>query len=64
LPDDQARCYYIPREKEQAFNQWVAPVKNGQLEQYVQNGGETFEHYTGAGGRALIRSWFKKPLVD
>jgi hypothetical protein len=61
LPDAQGRCYYIPREKEHAFTLWVAAVKNGKLEQYVQNGGQTFEDYAGARGRDRF---FRKPRVN
>ena len=64
LSDAQGRCCYIPREKVDAFNRWVAAVKNGELEQHLLNGGETFEKYTGEGAEALIRFWFTKPVVN
>ncbi len=43
--DGAGRRYLIPWEKEQAFEAWTAAVKKQELEEYVKNGGETFERY-------------------
>lgn len=43
--DGAGRRYLIPQDKEQAFDAWTAAVEKHELEEYVKNGGETFERY-------------------
>jgi hypothetical protein len=60
----QGRCYLIPRAEKDAFKLYVTAVENEELEQYINDGGKTFDKYTGEGARALIRSWFIKRPVN